>query len=363
MSSQSSLVSPGELVALVLKTSWRDSCPPTIQISDAELNEVTPLLYESGAAALGWWRMRETELSRTESGELLHQAFRLLVLQSAMHEARIRKVFTTLRNVNVEPILIKGWAVARAYPHQALRPYGDIDLIVRPSDYEMAADVVAREARDCLVDFHPALPFELADRSLEDLFLHSELVPCGGEQVRVLSPEDHFALLAVHLLKHGAWRPLWLCDLGMLLESMSNDFNWDRCLGKEQRRANWILATVGLAQELLGASIKDEKIARQAREVPGWLVQTVLKEWETPFAKAQAPQRHHAPISFYLRRPGGLLKDLARRWPNPIIATISVNGTFGRRRRLRYEIGNWALRAGLLLARTFRAGRTLPAEQ
>lgn len=323
---------------------------------------MTPLLYESGAAGLGWWRVRETEFSQTESGQLLHQAFRLLVLQSAMHETRIRKVFTVLRSVNIEPILIKGWAVARAYPHQALRPYGDIDLIVRPGDYAVAVEVAAREARDCLVDFHPALPFELADRSIEDIFVRSELVPCGGEQVRVLPPEDHFALLAVHLLKHGAWRPLWLCDLGVLLDSMPDDFNWDRCLGKEQRRANWILATVGLAQELLGASINDEKIARRAREVPGWLAQRVLTEWETPFANAQSPQRHSAPIRSYLRRPRGLLKDLARRWPNPIMATISVNGTFGSRRRLRYEIGNWALRAGLLLARTFRAGRTLRVE-
>lgn len=362
MSPLSSLVSPGELVAVVLKRSWRASCPSPIQISATELDEVTPLLYESGAAGLGWWRIRETELSQTASGELLHQAFRLLALQSAMHETRIRKVFKALRSVNVEPILIKGWAVARAYPHQALRPYGDIDLIVRPDDYAVATEEAAREARDCLVDFHAAVPFELAGRSMEDLFLRSELVPCGGEQVRVLSPEDHFALLAVHLLKHGAWRPLWLCDLGVLLESMSNDFNWDRCLGKEQRRGNWILATVGLAQELLGASIKDGKIARQAREVPGWLVQRVLAEWATPFAGAQAPQRHEAPIRSYLRRPRGLLKDLARRWPSPIIATISVNGTFGSRRRLRYEIGNWALRAGLLLARTFRVGGTLPVE-
>jgi len=74
----------------------------------------------------------------------------------------------------------------------------------------------------------------------------------------------------------------------------------------------------------------------------------VLQLWETPFAEAQAPQRHRAPIRLYLRRPHGLLGDLARRWPNPIVATITVNGSFGRRRRLRYELGNWLLRTGRL---------------
>ncbi len=352
----------GGLVAGTLKRSWTASSLSRIDLSATQLEEVTPLLYESGAAGLGWWRIRETNLRDTSSGELLHQAFRLLALQGAMHETRIQKVFAALRNANVEPILIKGWAVARMYPQLGLRPYGDIDLIVRSHDYPNAKTVVERDARDCLVDFH-ALPFELADRSIEELFLRSELVSCGDSRVRVLSPEDHFALLAIHLLKHGAWRPLWLCDLGTLLESMPNDFEWDRCLGKDRRRANWILAASGLAQELLGALIQDESVAKRAREVPGWLVQRVLKEWETPFAYAQSPQRHQAPIGSYLRRPRGLLSDLAGRWPSPIIATVSVNGTFGHRRRIRYEVGNWLLRGGRVFAGIFRGGLTPSAQQ
>lgn len=352
----------GALVAETLKKSWVTSSLERINLSKTQLDEVTPLLYESGAAGLGWWRIRETNLRDTSSGELLHQAFRLLALHGAMHETRVQKVFSVLRNANVEPILIKGWAVARRYPQLGLRPYGDIDLIVRRHDYRIARGVIERDARDCLVDFH-ALPFELADRSIEDLFLRSELVRCGDSQVRVLSPEDHFALLAIHLLKHGAWRPLWLCDLGALLESMPNDFDWDRCLGKDRRRANWILAATGLAQELLGAVIPNESVAERAREVPGWLVQRVLKEWETPFANAQSPQRHQAPISSYLRRPRGLLSDLARRWPSPIIATVTVNGTFGHRRRLRYEVGNWLIRAGRVFAGIFRDGLTPSAQR
>ena len=345
----------GALVAETLRRSWATSSADRIDLSESQLDEVTPLLHESGAAGLGWWRIRETNLRDTASGELLHQAFRLLALQGAMHETRIQKVLSILRSANVEPILIKGWAVARAYPQLGLRPYGDIDLIVTSHDYSIAQTIVDRDARDCLVDFH-ALPFELVDRSLEDLFLRSELVPCGDSQVRVLSPEDHFALLAIHFLKHGAWRPLWLCDLGSLLESMPNDFDWDRCLGKDRQRANWILAAAGLAQELLGAVIRDEAIAQRAREVPGWLLQRVLREWETPFAIAQSPQRHRAPISSYFRRPRGLLSDLGRRWPSPIIATVTVNGTFGHRRRIRYEVGNWLLRAGRVFAGIFRSG-------
>ena len=337
----------GHLLASFLRGSWSSSSPGPIT-SLTDLDRITPLLYESGAAGLGWWRIRDTPLSETSSGELLHQAFRLLALQGKMQEARVARIFGVLRAANVEPILIKGWAVARLYPQLGLRPYGDIDLIVRPADYATARDIVASEAADVFVDFHE-LPFELEDRAMNELYHRSQLVACGAGNVRVLSTEDHFALLAIHFLRHGAWRPLWLCDLVVLLESMSSDFDWDLCLGRDKHRANWIVSAIGLAQRLLDASISDSRIAARAREVPAWLVNCVLEQWTTPFAQAQAPQRHPAPIRSFLRRPRGLLGDLVKRWPNPILATVSVNGTFSTRRRVRYEFANWFVRACRIL--------------
>jgi len=310
---------------------------------------VTPLLYDSGAAALGWWRVRQTALRETPSGELLHQAFRLLALQANIHQTKVQKVFRLMRAEGVEPILLKGWAIARLYPQPALRPYGDIDLVVRPQDCGIANRVIESEAaRSCRVDLHARI-FELAHSSTENLFARSDLVLCGDEQVRVLGAEDHFALLAIHLLKHGAWRPSWLCDLGLLLESMTADFDWNLCLGQSRRRANWILSAIGLAHELVGAEIADDAIAARAREIPAWLARSVLKEWETPFAIDQPPMSHRAPMRSYLRHPRGFLSDLAHRWPNPILATVSVNGEFNRWPRLPYQLGNCFLRVGRLV--------------
>jgi len=346
----------------MLRNCWETSPQSEISLSAAQFDEVTPLLYGSGAAGLGWWRTRGTGLCQTPSGEMLHQAYRLLTLQAAIHENKIRKVFRVLRSVNIEPVLVKGWAAARMYPETALRPYGDIDLIVRPSDYQAAVEIAAQDLQDCYLDFH-SLPFELADRSLDKLFSRTQLVSCGDEQVRVLAHEDHYALLAIHLLKHGAWRPLWLCDVAILLESMANDFDWRLCLGHDKRRTNWILAVTGLAREILGASVNDELVSAAAGSVPPWLTTSVLRQWETPFADKQQPFRHRAPIGFYLRQPRGLLADLARRWPDQIVATITVNGTFGRRRRLRYQLGNWLLRTGRLLKRSQGRAGLLPAHR
>src|SRR5207249_6620884 len=133
-------------------------------IDSVELDTVTPLLYGSGAGALGWWRIREADLRTTESGEVLHQAYRLQALQAKIHESKIQKIFSLLRAASVEPILIKGWAISRLYSQAGLRPFGDIDLFVRPEGARKAQEVIqGEEAKDCWVDLHDRIS-ELDDR-------------------------------------------------------------------------------------------------------------------------------------------------------------------------------------------------------
>src|SRR6476659_3813083 len=94
----------GSLVARTLAGSWRRAGRAPLRLSQSELDEVTPLLYGSGGAALGWWRVRETELRFSRSAEVLHQAYQLQVLQSGIHEQKIQKVFRLLRAESIEPI-------------------------------------------------------------------------------------------------------------------------------------------------------------------------------------------------------------------------------------------------------------------
>jgi len=336
----------GHLVAKALRGSWRFST--TSPLTPADFEATTPLLYDSGAAGLGWWTIRDTALADTPSGELLHQAFRLLTLQAAIHQTKIEKVFRHLRAAGVEPILIKGWSIARRYPEPGLRPYGDIDLLVRHEDYSNASRVVENaELRDCRVDLHPGI-FELVDRPIGDIFARSKLVSDSPGQARVLCDEDHLALLAVHFLKHAGWRPLWLCDIALMLESISDDFDWDVCLGSDKRRVNWVLSVIGLARELLGASINDERVAARAT-APEWVSESVLGNWNQPFVDKHEPYNHRAPMRSYLTRPAGVFADLRSRWPNPILATVTVNGTFGKRRRVRYQLRNCLQRARRLV--------------
>ena len=61
--------------------------------------------------------------------------------------------------------------------------------------------------------------------SLEAVFARSEVIKLGETSIRVPAAEDHFRLVAIHLLSHGAWRPRWLCDIAAMLEDLPQDFN------------------------------------------------------------------------------------------------------------------------------------------
>ena len=338
----------GGLVAKMLAGSWRGTELPALQITERELDEITPLLYDSGTAALGWRRISKTPLRESSSAEVLHQAYRLQSLQSEIHEQKIEKVFSLLRQAHVDAVLAKGWATAGTYAEKALRPYGDIDVCVRPEHFKLAGEVLsAPEASDCWVDLHKHFS-EIDERSIDDLFARSRTIPLRGEQIRILAPEDQLALSCIHLLKHGAWRPLWLCDVGVAIEALPENFDWNVCLGSNNTRAGWITCAIGLAECLLDAET-GELPAELLRQPPAWLIENVVKQWANPFAIYQPPMSHPIPMADLLRHPSGLLDGLRQRWPNPIIATISVNGEFNNLPRLPYQMANCLSRIGRLL--------------
>ena len=335
----------GELLARALKGAWREEDVPPFDLSEPELDQITPLLMGSGAAALGWRVVSKSPLRESSSGELLHQAYRLQSLQAEIQEQKIGKVFRLLREASLDAILAKGWVAAGLYPDRTLRPYGDIDICVRPGDYKAVSVLFSSpEGRDCWIDLHRQF-VEIGNRSVEELFSRSKMQSLGQEEVRTLGDEDHVALLSIHLLKHGAWRPLWLCDVGAAMESPSPAFDWERCLGDDQTRAGWVKSAFGLAHRLLGARTDKLPLNMKTLVIPEWLEATVLQQWSNPYAIYQAPMNHPVAMADMLRRPSGLIDGLRQRWPNPIIATISVHGQLNHLPRLPYQVANCIARA------------------
>src|SRR4051812_22513209 len=245
----------GEAVASALAGAWGRE-PPVSQLSREELGRVAPLLDRSGAGALAWWKVRNSQSADADAARGFLQSYRLQTLRAAVREGELGSLFALLESNGIDAVLVKGWAAGRAYPEQGLRPTGDIDLCVRPSQYQRAKDILASaEGVRFWVDLHEGFG-TLSERGSEDLYERTRVFELGRSRVRVLGEEDHLRLLCFHMLRHGAWRPLWLCDLAAAVETRGEDFEWGRVLGKSRRRSNWVLSALGLAERLLGAEVE-----------------------------------------------------------------------------------------------------------
>jgi Uncharacterised nucleotidyltransferase len=348
--------SQGQLVAGVLTGSWRAKQAP-LDLSLSDLERVTALLYNSGGTGLVWWRIHETDLRTTPCGELLHHGYRLQALQTPIHEERIARAFQLLRNSAIEPILVKGWAVAQFYPHQTLRAYGDIDLVVRPHQYRAARETLMRdEAGTWWVDLHKGVS-ELDDRSIDGLFERSHAVVLKDVPIRVLSQEDHLALLAIHLFKHGAWRPSWLCDIAAIVESLPDDFDEEICFGSNKNRGRWIASAISLSHKLLGANVERLSSSRRMVELPEWLVRAVLEQWGNLFQTDHLPVQPRPLLASALGSPRTLFKEIRERWPGPIVATFNLRGQLNNFPRLPYQFGAFATQAVAYLVDHLGASR------
>jgi hypothetical protein len=298
-----------------------------------------PALVRSGASSLIWRRARDLDLPDSAALQL-RDAYRYDTLQAAVHESRIGGTFALLRDVGIEPILVKGWAVARLYPEVGLRPYEDIDLCVRPAEHARAAAALSgREEETGIVDLHKGLP-ELHRESLQMVYDRSQTRRLGDVAVRILGDEDHLRYMCIHMLRHGAYRGLWLCDVGVVLESVGEGFDWDYVVAGNRPQASWVRCTALLAHRLLGASLDRTPIDGAADDLPGWLAPAVLKQWG-----AREHYMGSSTMAAAFRNPAGLARALRLRWPNPIQATVGVGGSFNEFPRLPYQLGECVLRS------------------
>jgi hypothetical protein len=337
-----SSTSQGRAVAAVLTGAWRES-PPQPKIPTGDVVAIAPLLLKSGAGALGWWRFRHSDEQLRSAVQPLREAYLQCAIQADEHEQELVDVFRVLRSSGVEPILIKGWAIARAYPETSLRPSGDIDLCVPPEQHgkaQAAVNTLVNQRHWIDLDHDEITRF--SELNFEELYSRSKLVNLDGTDVRVMGAEDHLRILCLHFLKHGAWRPLWLCDVGAALESRPPNFDWDRCLGRNKRRADWVASSIGLANRLLGAELGNIPAKNRVNSLPDWLISSVIKQWSAPDPPNLPLFATQIKASWW--KPS-ILSAVRQRWPNPIQATIDADGQFDNMTRLPFQLAHCIARA------------------
>jgi hypothetical protein len=251
--------------------------------------------------------------------------------------------------------VVKGWTAARLYAEAGLRPYGDLDLCVAPDQYGAARAALDDAVPTVDVDLQHGLRInsravpELPD--FDEARARASHLALDGLDLVVLSPEDHLALSSVHLLSHGVWRPLWLCDVAAALERMPDRFDWGRCLLRNHRLAMWVRATVWLAERLLGA--RPSHPPPGAYRPPRWLERAVLRQWSLP-RTIYPGDLIDSPAASFLR-PRRAARLVRAHWVDPVTATMFPGASLNALPRPLYQVRFVAWKAARFLRRVASA--------
>jgi hypothetical protein len=260
--------------------------------------------------------------------------FYWLTLQNRVNEIKLSKAFRFLESAGFEPILIKGWAAARYYPEIWQRRFIDIDLCVAPESFEKAKKLLETpEGKRHNIDLHKGLR-HLDTLPWKDLFDHCETVEVEQTNIRILRAEDHLRVLCVHWLADGGAYKDRLRDIYYLLENRDDDFDWERCLDVvSPKRRKWIVCCIGLTHKYLGLDIENTPVAEAAKDIPEWLSKTVESEWQAEVKLKPLQNCLHDRKLFW--------QQIKKRIPpNPIQATVELEGAFNEQSRIFYQIGN-----------------------
>ncbi len=194
-------------------------------------------------------------------------------------------VIERFKRAGIETLLIKGPALARlAYQDVSLRPFGDLDLVVRPGDVPRAAreldalgfgsslydqeaftsgffDAVEanfhRGEDQVNIDLHWDLmpPAFALGPSGEAIWKHAGVIDLNGTSIRTLSNEDHMLYLTAHSARHG-WVSLGqVCDVAYFATQVP--INWAALfeLAKETHCRRILAVALWLAHELIGTPL------------------------------------------------------------------------------------------------------------
>lgn len=201
--------------------------------------------------------------------------------------AQLAELLAALEGEGIDGLVLKGPDLAeRAYGDPALRPYQDLDLLLRPGRLEAGADVLRRlgyrqrRAPEGVVDydrhrhlapFHRsgALPVELHRRIHDpasgveidtgEIWERSVRAEIGGREVRVLSVAD----LVVHLAAHAGGNHrfevplLSVCDLAYLIERQGPDLDWGEVVARATGAGadRYLRALLGVTARNTGVSV------------------------------------------------------------------------------------------------------------
>lgn len=315
----------GRLIARAHYQAWRLDAPP-FDLTPEELAAILPNLIRSGSAGIVWHRVKPFREKYGAMAYALEAATDAQIAHNQRVEEAVVECVSRLRAYGIEPVLIKGLALAKLYPEGIVRPAGDIDLVVHKEEFAAAHAILHDSTK-------PAIPIDVDLKHVQilDEAPHAGFSPdigtvvIGGRTIRTISPSDNLSMLVGHFLKHSGAKCRWLVDIALFLEAGTS-----RTDHRYSAERHWIEPSEWMARSELGlqSPIQIGRI-RPTRPAPLWLVSEVRCRWVVHSQRTQ-----HPVISLVLADPTKIGVALTQAWLSPLEAIFRSRSGIPRYRKL-----------------------------
>lgn len=254
---------------LVLALSGRQAEVPWEQLTEAEWEHLLTIAKAEGVAPLLSWVFRSGSWPpaipapiRSRLTNLYYDA----IARSVMLHQELNHVLAAFTRAGIPVVVLKGAALATTlYPKPALRPMGDLDLLVR-SKHLAHAEAIVKELRftpepqKIGLGMESLLAYEANFDGGREMSIHLELHwnLIGGERSRyrpriewfwqrtqsielsgvptlMLDPTANLLYLTAHLMiKHSVpeRRLIWFYDLHLLIKDCGDHIDWGDLIGR-----------------------------------------------------------------------------------------------------------------------------------
>lgn len=227
-------------------------------IHEKKLSDIPALsmkkLYETAVkhnvAGIIFYMLRHLMEDQKDSDiyQALKKQYIITIYNSAVKEREVEIFAEKLEQTHIPYAFFKGEELRKLYPVSELRTMGDVDILIREENMNLAGNILRRlgyekcESGSNVWTFHKGIMFyeihnRLAAKSYwnnidyEAYFngIYDKLISGENESRKYFSPEDHFIFLCFHLAKHldssGAGIRMFM-DIAVYLMKYEKELDW-----------------------------------------------------------------------------------------------------------------------------------------
>ncbi len=228
----------------------------------------------------------------SEIREKWEEAFFESVAVSLLYDELLKEILVSFSEREIPLILLKGPSTAiEFYRPREVRPYGDLDILIREEDFERTRDLFLdsgfrvanpegetirkkyfnsvtfskKLAREIEVDLHwetmlvswNKQPFLSSEETWRDM----RWLDSPGGKLPVLAPHRLILYLSIHLaFHHQLGRMLTLCDLDLIVQKFGTKIDWEEIVreSKAMRIRKAVYYSLRLAATLIETKVPGE---------------------------------------------------------------------------------------------------------